>query len=174
MDEILCFEEEAELLSSLKRFHRSLRERSLDHKLGTCTRLGFHWWKHLVFAEFTDQLDASLKKNTTFKRNLSTMTTTTKDEVLEDLNKVNITKFLQEIANIICTSLNKKSEVISYVEVSSINIFSSELILYRSRVLFFRNMEKNSRVKSCNKPLLSFRSWIQRVTFRRKIPPWST
>ena len=64
------------------------------------------------------KLDSSVKKNTAFVRKIKTYTESQKSSILKDLESLNLTKYISEVASAITEAKIKMSEVSSLLEIS--------------------------------------------------------
>ena len=66
------------------------------------------------------KLDSSVKKNTAFVRKIKTYTESQKSSILKDLESLNLTKYISEVASAITEAKIKMSEVPSLLEICSV------------------------------------------------------
>ena len=66
------------------------------------------------------KLDSSLKKNTAFVRKIKTFTESQKPSILKDLEGLNLTKYISEVASAITEAKIKMSEVSGLLEICSV------------------------------------------------------
>jgi regulator of nonsense transcripts 2 len=53
---------------------------------------------------FFRTLDSSVKKNSVFVKKLSGLTEQNRDKLVADLNSLNLTKYIEEVVNAICSA----------------------------------------------------------------------
>lgn len=64
-------------------------------------------------------LDSSIKKNSTFVRKIKNMTESQRDQLIKDINNLNLTKFISEIASSIVEAKLKLSDVPTVIDICS-------------------------------------------------------
>lgn len=63
------------------------------------------------------KLDSSIKKNTAFVRKLKNFTEAQKESILKDINTLNLTKYISEVANAIVEAKLKMTDIASILQV---------------------------------------------------------
>lgn len=68
---------------------------------------------------FFARLDSSIKKNSTFVKKLKTMTDTQKESIFKDMNGLNLTKYISEVASAIVEAKIKLNEIAMALKICS-------------------------------------------------------
>lgn len=66
---------------------------------------------------YFSKLDSSIKKNTAFVRKLKNFTEAQKEGILKDINTLNLTKYVSEVANAIVEAKLKMTDIASILQV---------------------------------------------------------
>lgn len=66
---------------------------------------------------YFSKLDSSIKKNTAFVRKLKNFTEAQKESILKDMNTLNLTKYISEVANAIVEAKLKMTDIASILQV---------------------------------------------------------
>ena len=93
------------------------------------------------------KLDSSIKKNTAFVRKLKNFTEAQKEGILKDINTLNLTKYISEVANAIVEAKLKMTDISSIIQVCVVlhekyTDFSPQLLEAWQKVLSLKKDEK--------------------------------
>ncbi|KAI9554313.1 hypothetical protein GHT06_019585 [Daphnia sinensis] len=142
-------EAEKEALA-LKNFKETIAEieRNLAHKAQLRSRLHTTVQNRPEESYFT-RLDSSIKKNTAFVRKLKNFTEAQKESILKDINTLNLTKYISEVANAIVEAKLKMTDIASILQVCVVlhekyADFSSQILEAWQKVLSLKKDEKVS------------------------------
>ena len=96
---------------------------------------------------YFSKLDSNIKKNTAFVRKLKNYTEAQKESILKDINLLNLTKYISEVANGIVEAKLKMTDIASIVQVcvtlhEKYSEFSSQLLEAWQKVLTLKKDEK--------------------------------
>lgn len=92
-------------------------------------------------------MDSSIKKNTAFVRKLKNFTEAQKESILKDINTLNLTKYISEVANAIVEAKLKMTDIASILQVCVVlhekyADFSSQILEAWQKVLSLKKDEK--------------------------------
>nr|SVE85329.1 EOG090X0143 [Daphnia pulicaria] len=110
-------EEEKESLA-LKNFKEAIAEIEghFTHKAKLRSRIHATIQNRPEESHFS-KLDSSIKKNTAFVRKLKNFTEAQKESILKDINTLNLTKYISEVANAIVEAKLKMTDIASILQV---------------------------------------------------------
>lgn len=96
---------------------------------------------------FFSKLDSSIKKNTAFVRKLKNFTEAQKESIMKDINSLNLTKYISEVASGIVEAKLKMTDIPSIIQVCATLHekyvdFSSQLLEAWQKVLVLKKDEK--------------------------------
>nr|CAG4650736.1 EOG090X0143 [Simocephalus serrulatus]SVE94074.1 EOG090X0143 [Simocephalus serrulatus] len=96
---------------------------------------------------YFSKLDSSIKKNTAFVRKLKNFTEAQKEGILKDINTLNLTKYISEVANAIVEAKLKMTDIASILQVCTVLHekyvdFSPQLLEAWQKVLSLKKDEK--------------------------------
>lgn len=96
---------------------------------------------------YFSKLDSSIKKNTAFVRKLKNFTEAQKEGILKDINSLNLTKYISEVANAIVEAKLKMTDISSIIQVCVVlhekyADFSTQLLEAWQKVLSLKKDEK--------------------------------
>jgi len=76
----------------------------------------------LTFSDesFFRKLDSSLKKNTAFVRKMKSFTEAQKDPIIKEMNSLNLSKYIGEVASAIVEAKLKMNDILAIVEICSL------------------------------------------------------
>ncbi|KZS21903.1 Regulator of nonsense transcripts 2 [Daphnia magna] len=140
-------EKEALALKSFKETIAEI-ESHLAHKAQLRSRLHTTVQNRPEESYFT-RLDSSIKKNTAFVRKLKNFTEAQKESILKDINTLNLTKYISEVANAIVEAKLKMTDIASILQVCVVlhekyADFSSQILEAWQKVLSLKKDEKVS------------------------------
>jgi len=100
---------------------------------------------------YFSKLDSNIKKNTAFVRKLKNYTEAQKESILKDINSLNLTKYISEVANGIVEAKLKMTDIASIIQVcvtlhEKYSDFSSQLLEAWQKVLSLKKDEKVSNM----------------------------
>lgn len=105
---------------------------------------------------YFSRLDSSIKKNTAFVRKLKNFTEAQKESILKDIQALNLTKYISEVANAIVEAKLKMTDIASVIQVCVIlhekyADFAPQLLEAWQKVLSLKKDEKvcSFRLKVC-------------------------
>lgn len=98
------------------------------------------------------KLDSSIKKNTAFVRKLKNFTEAQKESILKDINTLNLTKYISEVANAVVEAKLKMTDISSILQVCVILHekyvdFAPQLLEAWHKVLTLKKDEKVKSIK---------------------------
>lgn len=96
---------------------------------------------------YFSKLDSSIKKNTAFVRKLKNFTEAQKESLMKDMNSLNLTKYISEVATGIVEAKLKMTDIPSIIQVCAVlhekyAEFSTQLLEAWQKVLFLKKDEK--------------------------------
>lgn len=96
---------------------------------------------------YFSKLDSNIKKNTAFVRKLKNYTEAQKEGILKDINSLNLTKYISEVANGIVEAKLKMTDIASIIQVcvtlhEKYSDFSPQLLEAWQKVLSLKKEEK--------------------------------
>ncbi|XP_057375556.1 regulator of nonsense transcripts 2-like [Daphnia carinata] len=98
---------------------------------------------------YFSKLDSSIKKNTAFVRKLKNFTEAQKESILKDINTLNLTKYISEVANAIVEAKLKMTDIASILQVCVVlhekyADFAPQLLEAWQKILSLKKEEKVS------------------------------
>lgn len=111
---------------------------------------------------YFSKLDSNIKKNTAFVRKLKNYTEAQKESILKDINSLNLTKYISEVANGIVEAKLKMTDITSIIQVCVIlhekySDFSSQLLEAWQKVLSLKKDERVLKKKKLKVKFLIFK-----------------
>ncbi len=96
---------------------------------------------------YFSKLDSSIKKNTAFVRKLKNFTEAQKESILKDINTLNLTKYISEVANAIVEAKLKMTDIASILQVCVVlhekyADFAPQLLEAWQKILSLKKEEK--------------------------------
>nr|SVE73390.1 EOG090X0143 [Daphnia atkinsoni] len=159
-------EAEKEALA-LKNFKETIAEIEghLAHKAQLRSRIHTTVQNRPEESYFT-RLDSSIKKNTAFVRKLKNFTEAQKESILKDMNTLNLTKYISEVANAIVEAKLKMTDIASILQVCVVlhekyADFSAQILEAWQKVL---SMKKDEKVSNPSKMRVDVRFYADLIS----------